>query len=154
MPTPRKVPNQLWACSRAIRAQLAGLTLCLIALPSCILVSQRSSPTDGPKAVSTLPKAAWSVIPTDFDSTDSIGWVIRFQEAGESARSFYSVRNLHHQELGLVDTLGRAWKYQPFQKEANWLGSGSVPEGVSSILCPGSPVTLVENSVSAIETRL
>lgn len=149
-----EVPKPLWTRSRAIRAKLGGLSLCLLVLQSCILTRQKETPVQAPPAIITQPQTAWSVIPTKSDSSDSIGWVVRFQEEGDSARSFYSVRNVHHQELGLVDTLGRAWKYQPFQTEPDWLGSGSVSEGVSSILSPGSAVTLVENSISGIETRL
>ncbi|MFT6364299.1 MAG: hypothetical protein ACJAZ8_002724, partial [Planctomycetota bacterium] len=83
-----------------------------------------------------MPESAWSIAPAESPSDGAIGWLVRFQEDGEGGRSFYSVRNLHHQELGLVDTHGRAWRFEPFDREPNWLGSGSVPDGVSRILSP------------------
>ena len=101
-----------------------------------------------------MPESAWSIAPAEGPTTGAIGWLVRFQEEGEKGRSFYSVRNLHHQELGLVDTHGRAWRFEPFEKEPNWLGSGSVREGVSRIMSPGSPVVLTEMSLTEIETTL
>jgi hypothetical protein len=154
MPTLRKAPNHLRISSWGLRSQLGGVFVCLALLPSCIVTRTTTSPVKGLTAVVSELQAAWSVIPEDSGSRDSIGWVLRFQEEGGSARSFYSVRNLHHQELGLVDSLGRAWKYEPFQSEPSLLGSGSVSEGVGRILTPGSAVTLVENSPTGFETQI
>ena len=107
-----------------------------------------------PQAIASMPESAWIVAPAESPSADAIGWLVRFHEDGENGRSFYSVRNQHHQELGLVDTHGRAWRFEPFEKEPNWLGSGSVSDGVSRILSPGSPVILTEKSLTEIETPL
>ena len=153
MPIALKVPKQTNRKTRPIRPWVAGLGLIVAMVPSCITTTEHTSPTALPQAVASMPESAWSIAPVGMPA-DAIGWLVRFQEDGEAGRSFYSVRNLHHQELGLVDTHGRAWRFEPFEREPNWLGSGSVPEGVSRILSPGSPVVLTEMSLSGIESSL
>lgn len=51
------------------------------------------------------------------------------------------VQNLFGQDLGLVDSLGRAWRYRAHE-EALWLGSGTIEEGVGWILAR-EPVILI-----------
>jgi hypothetical protein len=129
-----------------------------LVLSGCIATTTSRSAIANPAAVSASPQTSWRVVPASLSieaqGPRSIGWVVRFLEEGGGRRSFFSVRNLHHQELGLVDTLGRAWKFEPFTNEPNWLGSGSVPDGVSRILSPGSAITLVESPLFEIETPL
>ena len=58
---------------------------------------------------------------------------MRFEET-DGTRYFFSVRNAHQHELGLVDSFGRAYRYRPHQEEPEWLGTGTVEEGVRRIL--------------------
>ena len=72
----------------------------------------------------------------------SAGWnVLRNGELAGSAVLFsgeddgtYVVRDAWGQDLGLIDSLGRAWRFAPHETEAEWVGTGSVQEGVAQIL--------------------
>ena len=46
----------------------------------------------------------------------------------------YMVRNVWHQDLGLIDAYGRAYRYVPHSSDPAWVGSGSVRQGVERIL--------------------
>ena len=82
---------------------------------------------------------AWIVI----DEGRTIGEMVRYDdEAG--ARFFYSVRNRFHQELGFIDSVGRAYRFRAHQPEPNWTGTGAVIEGVRSILDAGLGSELLE----------
>lgn len=74
------------------------------------------------------PVRAWELVQAD----RVVGVVVEFAE--EEGRRFYSVRNAWHQELGLVDENGRAWRYRPHERDADWLGSGTVAEGAARVL--------------------
>ncbi len=72
---------------------------------------------------------AWIVI----DKGEPVGEMVRYDdENGE--RFFYSVRNPFHQELGFIDSVGRAYRFRAHQPEPSWTGTGAVIEGVRSIL--------------------
>jgi hypothetical protein len=71
---------------------------------------------------------AWEIVQAD----RVVGVVVEFTE--EPGRRFYSVRNAWQQELGLVDAVGRAWRYRPHESEPDWLGSGTVVEGAARVL--------------------
>jgi len=58
----------------------------------------------------------------------------------QSGNSHVVVQNRWGQDLGLVDSLGRAWVYRAHQEPA-WVGSGTVLQGISWILACG-PVEL------------
>lgn len=73
---------------------------------------------------------AWRVL----DGQRAAGFVVRFDERGPSARSFYSVRNPLQQELGMIDSLGRAWRFRLFAEEPDWVHTGSVLDGARTIL--------------------
>jgi hypothetical protein len=81
------------------------------------------------------PVRAWEMV----REGQVLGVVVQFAElAGE--RRFYSVRNAQQQELGLVDELGRAWRYRAHITEPEWLGTGTVLDGVRSILSVGAEI--------------
>jgi hypothetical protein len=44
------------------------------------------------------------------------------------------VRNVWHQDLGMIDAFGRAYRYVVHHEEPVWVGSGSVRQGVERIL--------------------
>ena len=71
-----------------------------------------------------------------------IGRVVLFQAPERPEAPVFMVQNELGQDLGLVDGLGRAWRYHPHQREAEWLGTGTVAEGVALIL--GAPACLLD----------
>ena len=88
---------------------------------------------------------------------ERVGLVVRF-EGDEPGRAHYMVRNIWHQDLGLIDHLGRAYRYVPHRPEPLWVGTGTVEEGVEEILgvddcllfelpfqAPGGPAPIVED---------
>ena len=62
-----------------------------------------------------------------------VGSLRRFVGTQAPSRSVLVVQNLHGQDLGIVDELGRAWRYRPHQ-EPKFLGTWSVEEGALRIL--------------------
>lgn len=124
---------------------LAPLLACVT---SCVTTDVHASPLAPAPAVTAAPDSAWEILGT---GDEPLGYVVRFEEnapLGDQARAFFSVRNRYQQELGLVDDLGRSWRFEPHAKEPDWLGSGSVAEGVSRIL--GTPVHLSETTLAAL----
>ncbi|MDF1799784.1 MAG: hypothetical protein P1V81_11460 [Planctomycetota bacterium] len=136
------------------RPTLIALLFWTASLPACLLVEQRTSSADPTPAIASLPGEAWTVL----DATEAeLGFVVRFEEimpTQATARAFFSVRNPHGQELGLVDELGRAWRYRPHVHDPDWIGTGSITEGISAILNDGSDVLLQTADLDTIKNRL
>lgn len=86
---------------------------------------------------------SWDVI----QGGECIGRVVLFQERGGIQDSVYVVRNPWHQDLGLIDGLGRAYRYLPHHKEPAWVGSGTIALGVERILDREQPCLLVETEL-------
>jgi hypothetical protein len=86
------------------------------------------------------PVRAWEL----WEQGRLLGSIVRFEETGEAARAFYSVRNREGQEIGLVDAQGRAWRYRPRESEPDWLGTGTVIEGAARILDGTEDAELIE----------
>ncbi len=86
--------------------------------------------------VHAMPQEAWQVK----DGERVLGFVVRYETTGAGDKAYFSVRNEHQQELGIVDSDGRVWRYRAHQREPDWLGSGTVENGARSILS-GSPGT-------------
>jgi hypothetical protein len=93
------------------------------------------------------PVAGWQV----WEETRLAGSLVRYEEPGGRRRTWYSVRNAHQQELGVVDVHGRAWRYKPHQREPVWLGSGTVDEGVRRILGLGPNSALREVALGSLD---
>lgn len=74
----------------------------------------------------------------------AIGFVVRHETNEQPARFFFLVQSLEHQDLGLIDAQGRAWRYRPHASEPEWLVSGTVAQGVAAILGRREPVELIE----------
>lgn len=84
----------------------------------------------------------------------TLGYAIEFGAADDvelAARTVYSVRNPWQQELGTIDGLGRAWRFQPHQEEALWLVTGTLAEGVRAILDAPPASLLEEIALSVLE---
>jgi hypothetical protein len=73
-----------------------------------------------------------------------LGFVVLFQERGLARDSLYVVRNPFHQDLGVIDGLGRAFRYLPHCEEPVWVGSGTITAGAREILGAGQECTLLE----------
>jgi len=73
-----------------------------------------------------------------------LGFVVLFQEYGRARDSLYVVRNPWHQDLGMIDGLGRAFRYVPHREEPVWVGSGTIAAGAREIIGAETECELVE----------
>jgi len=88
-------------------------------------------------------------------SGSSRGYVVLFEAAASPRDPVYVVRNTHHQDLGIIDSLGRAFRYRPHEEDPAWLGSGSIARGLQRILDTESmpamhEIPLPENPVPSV----
>lgn len=75
---------------------------------------------------------------------DVVGELVFFEAHGPMQDSVFVVRNCWHQDLGMIDALGRAYRYMPHQREPAWVGTGTIAQGAENILDVGLPCRLVE----------
>ena len=111
---------------------LSGVLLACLAALGC--VTERTYSPDGAgtaRAVRTVPNAVWRIQETD---GQAIGFVVRFEDPFDPTAQHFSVRDSDHCELGTLDTSGRAWRYRPHEREALYIGGGSVAESAARIL--------------------
>ena len=95
------------------------------------------------RAQQLSPSRTWQVL----EHGEPRGMVVMFESAAETGlpRSlFYSVQNERRQELGMIDALGRAWRYEVHEREARWLSTGTVLDGARAILGVDATAELVE----------
>lgn len=122
-----------------------SVTLALIAAtaatPACTS-TQSCAPPNADRAIvmRSSAGAAWEVR----DDGVVQGYVVRYDVPGSPERAYFSVRNRHRQEIGLVDGSGRAWRYRAHQREPDWLGTGTVVQGVQRVLGAGPTSALVD----------
>lgn len=67
----------------------------------------------------------------------ALGTVVLYESRDEPegpTGRYYSVRNGYQQELGTIDAQGRAWRFVPHEREARWVATGTLAEGVAAIL--------------------
>lgn len=72
------------------------------------------------------------------------GYVLRYVSEEEPPRTYFVVQNREHQDLGLVDVLGRAWRYRAHEREPEWIATGTVLQGARAILDLEADAELVE----------
>ena len=107
--------------------------LLLACLAPAACTSESLSQRPGPKTAiitRTLPVRGWEVR----DDGRLAGSVLMYAEPEHERTGYYSVRNAQGQVLGMVDFEGRAWRYRLHEEELEWLGTGTVVEGVRRIL--------------------
>ena len=75
------------------------------------------------------PEAAWKVL----EGGRSVGSVVLYREDSSPNREFYAVHNVHEQDMGQIDSNGRAWRYRPHE-DPELVGSGTIPSMVRLIL--------------------
>jgi len=81
-----------------------------------------------------------------------VGSVVRYEEPSGEQRFVYSVRNVHGQDMGMVDRLGRAYRNRP-HADPEWLSTGPVEEGVLAILGRGPGGYLREIPLEELEAQ-
>lgn len=116
-------------------------------LPGC--ASESLSHVPGPQNVTitrTLPARGWEVR----DDGRFAGSVLLYADPAGGGASYYSVRNAQGQVLGLVDFDGRAWRYRLHEEQPEWIGTGTVLEGVRRILGTSGLSELEETEVAAL----
>ncbi len=114
---------------------MRALPLPLVLLPlltaGCVQTTTRPSSAELPQMILTAqPARAWQVI----EAGIPIGRVVYYASNQDPADSLFSVQNTYSQEIGLIDSLGKAWRYRPHQAEAEWVTTGTLLEGASAIL--------------------
>lgn len=108
---------------------------------ACRTVETRSAVSPPPAEVRLGQRArAWEVV----HGGAKVGTVVLFQDRGRIGDSIYIVRNVWHQDLGLIDGLGRAYRYLPHHREPAWIGSGTIELGAKRILGLEEACQLVE----------
>lgn len=99
--------------------------------PSCLLVETRRTHTpDPPLADHALPVRAWKAIAED----EVVGEIVCFESTLQRGEPLFMVRNRWQQDLGLIDRLGRAFRFRPHAEDADWVGTGTVVQGAARIL--------------------
>jgi len=69
------------------------------------------------------------------------GYLVLYESEAATRDFYYAVQNELRQELGMIDALGRAWRYRAFQREPDWIGTGTVAQGAAAVLgLEGEPV--------------
>ena len=91
------------------------------------------------------PTGAWQVEAAG----QAVGSVVCFEEESPPYRRLFVVRNQHAQDLGRIDARGRAWRDRP-HREPDWVGTGTVAEGVRLILGLDRPPLLRAVPLSAL----
>lgn len=95
------------------------------------------------------PARAWRVV----ERGETLGIVVQFEMANDpssTAHHYYSVRNRLEQELGSIDALGRAWRFEVHQRDARLVATGTLLQGACAILGAGGAAELVEQPLDAL----
>ncbi len=124
---------------------LLGLLILPIQLACQTQVRQMDRPNPDANISYLVARRAWEVVVAG----EVVGSVVEFEEP-DGERSYFSVRNSRHQELGLVDVHGRAWRFHAHQDAPEWLGTGTVQEGAEGILELVLPPEMYEISLELL----
>ncbi len=130
----------------------ASLLVGCLGAAACFAGACRTERVDTPaglalaQPISLATQRAWRVVA----GGKACGFVVRFAAAeapDDASRHFYSVRNELQQELGCIDGLGRAWRYEIHAREPAFVGTGSVAQGVRAILSLDATAELREIAI-------
>ena len=108
---------------------------------SCVITEGHKGSEEVPVIRSTQPERMWEVI----EDGSVIGSVVLFESESDS---FFSVRNEWQQDVGMIDSMGRAWAFQPHNEEEEWMGSGGIATGAGQILGATGEVEIREVALS------
>jgi hypothetical protein len=128
---------------RPSTAQLLALLLAAgTALPACRTTTEGRPFAVRDRAVvrHLLPERAFELV----EDGEVLGRVVQFRSTHAGGEAIWSIRDPWHHELGLVDGLGRVWRYVPHSEEPSWIGSGTVLEGARLVLRAGEGAALRE----------
>ena len=135
---------------RQMKTSTLFRTLALIAclVPAACTTESQSQSTSPklPLVTRALPTRGWEVR----DDGRLAGSVLLYTEPARASVGYYSVRNTQGQVLGMVDFDGRAWRYRLHEEQPEWLGTGTVLEGVRRILGTSALAALVEAELAAL----
>lgn len=124
-----------------MRSTSLALLATTVLSTGCRTTSTREmSSTPVPRVHVGTHKRTWEVR----SNGEALGLVVLFEERGRAQDSLYMVRNAWHQDLGLIDGLGRAYRYLPHREEPAWVGSGTIADGAQRILGATSACELIE----------
>jgi hypothetical protein len=103
----------------------------LFALLAACETTERRAPvvSDAPSIRTATPARSWEVRERD----EARGYVVLYS-GKRDVDKVYVVRNSYHQDVGLIDARGRAYRYLPHHSEPAWVGSGTIAQGVARIL--------------------
>lgn len=107
-----------------------SLALALAPLTACQTVETRRPHVGEAHALHGLPREQYVVLA---DAAE-VGFVVQFEHSARAGEALFVVRNAWEQDLGLVDHLGRAYRFRPHADEPECLGTGTVAAGVARIL--------------------
>jgi len=108
---------------------------------SCVITEGSKGSDEVPVIRSTQPERMWEV----FEDGSLVGSVVLFESKKDS---FFSVRNEWQQDVGMIDSMGRAWAFKPHDEEAEWMGSGGIATGAGQILGATGEVVIREVELS------
>ena len=105
---------------------------------ACQTVRESAPPhSDEARVVIGQPAGVWSL----YSEGAEVGRLVRYDSPGTatpggaaSGRYLFAVQNAWGQDIGLVDALGRAWRYRPWSEEPEWVGTGTVIDGARRVL--------------------
>ncbi len=118
---------------------------------ACTTTRETATPNADSALVQVLdPAGAWRVM----QDGELRGYVVRFVDRVIPTRCSYSVRNELQQELGTIDELGRAWRFVPHQREAQWVCTATLSQGAARLLGLGAEGRLEEVSLDALRAPL
>ena len=119
---------------------LAVLTTAVLSAGCSTTSIREMSSSPAPRVHVGTHKRTWEVR----SGGEPLGLVVLFEDRARAQDSLYVVRNAWHQDLGLIDGLGRAYRYLPHREEPAWVGSGTIADGAQRILGAASACELFE----------
>jgi hypothetical protein len=109
----------------------AGLFALIVLATACRVTTTERILEPQPVAIARGAAArTWDVVAAG----GPIGRVVLFEAEERPGGPVFVVQDVLGHDLGMVDALGRAWRYRPHQREAEWLGTGTVAQGAGWIL--------------------
>lgn len=131
-----------------LRCRFVLLVLPVLLWSACRTTISSTIPGEtNPVITHTLPVRAWEL----WEDGQRLGVVVRYEDPSHPETAFFSVRNISQQELGMIDTQGRAWRHRPHQREPDWLGTGTVLSGARRILASSERAELIEVELGKLQ---